>query len=230
LAVLPIGSSSLCNGNPVNLAVSSVTPGLSYQWLIDGNIIAGATNAGYVTDTVGLYSVIVDNGVCSQILAGPNVVFMPQPVIAFNAPNLLFTGSYATYQWYRNGVAIIGANSSVITLLGVGAYTVIVEDANGCRDTSAVYYVTGGGGGSSNVATTSIAEVKIFPNPATSMLSIDAPVKVTVVVMTMDGRKVIEQKNATTLDISKLSSGIYMIMVYDEQNMLLKTARFTKSE
>lgn len=231
LAVLPIGSSSLCNGNPVNLAVSSVTPGLSYQWLIDGNIIAGATNAGYVTDTVGLYSVIVDNGVCSQILAGPNVVFMPRPVIAFNAPNLLFTGSYATYQWYRNGVAIVGANSSVITLLGVGAYTVIVEDANGCRDTSAVYYVTGGGGGgSSSVSTTSVAEVKIFPNPATSMLSIDAQVKVTALVMTMDGRKVIEQKNATTLDISKLSSGIYMIMVYDEQNTLLKTARFTKSE
>lgn len=230
LAVLPIGSSSLCNGNPVNLAVSSVTPGLSYQWLIDGNIIAGATNAGYVTDTVGLYSVIVDNGVCSQILAGPNVVFMPQPVIAFNAPNLLFTGSYATYQWYRNGVAIIGANSSVITLLGVGAYTVIVEDANGCRDTSAVYYVTGGGGGSSNVATTSIVEVKIFPNPATSMLSIDAPVKVTAVVMTMDGRKVIEQINATTLDISKLSTGMYLIQVFDEQNMLLKTAKFTKSE
>lgn len=231
LAVLPIGSSSLCNGNPVNMHVSSLTPGLSYQWLIDGNIIAGATNSGYVTDTVGLYSVIVDNGICSQILAGPNVVFMPQPVVAFNAPNLLFTGSYATYQWYRNGVAIAGANSSIITLLGVGAYTVIVEDANGCRDTSAVYYVTGGGGGgSSNVSNTSIAEVKIFPNPATAMLSIDAPVSVNAIVMTMDGRKIMERKNATTIDISQLSSGMYMIMVYDGQNMLLKTAKFTKSE
>ena len=93
-----------------------------------------------------------------------------------------------------------------------------------------MYYVTGGGGGSSNVATTSIAEVKIFPNPATSMLSIDAPVKVTAVVMTMDGRKVIEQINATTLDISKLSTGMYLIQVFDEQNILLKTAKFTKSE
>jgi len=228
LAVLPIGSSSLCNGNPVNMHVSSITPGLSYQWLIDGNVIAGATNSGYVTDTVGLYSVIVDNGVCSQLLAGPNVVFMPQPVIAFNAPNLLFTGSYATYQWYKNGIAIAGANSSIITLMGVGAYTVIVEDANGCRDTSAIYYVTSGI--PSDVGSANVIEVKIYPNPATSMLSVAAPVSVNAVVLTMDGRKVIEQKNATTIDISKLSAGMYMIMVYDEQNILVKTAKFTKSE
>lgn len=231
LAVLPLGSSSLCNGNPVNMHVSSLTPGLTYQWLIDSQPIFGATNSGYVTDTVGLYSVIVSNGICSQLLAGPNVVFMPQPTVGFNPPNLLFTGSYATYQWYKNGVAIAGANTSITTITGVGAYKVIVEDANGCKDTSAVFNVTGGGGGGTSVENTPvITEVSIYPNPVATKLIVDAPIKVNIVVLTMDGRKVMDEQNAKTVDVSKLSSGLYMIVVYDEYNVLLKTAKFTKAE
>ena len=230
LSVLPLTSATLCHGNPVNMHVSSLTPGLSYQWLADGSPISGATNSGYVADTIGLYSVIVSNGVCSQLLTGPNVIEMTNPVIGYTPPNILFTGSYALYQWYRNGTAIAGANSSIVHVTLSGTYMVIVEDGNGCKDT-ATYVVTGGGGGTTKVdPNTTISEIRVYPNPVTSSLLIDAPVVVDVVVLTVDGRKVLEQQDAKAVDVSKLASGLYMIMVYDQQHILLKTAKFSKAE
>jgi hypothetical protein len=229
-SVVPVGISSLCNGNPVNMHVTSLTPGLTYQWLLNGGAIAGATNSGYLADTIGSYSVIVNNGVCSQLLTGPDVVYMLLPVIGYTPPNILFTGSYAVYQWYRNGVAISGANSSIVHVTLPGTYSVIVEDGHGCTDT-ATYLVTGGGGGSTNVTTTtSLMDIRVYPNPATARLFIDAPVKVNVVITTMDGRKVMELQNATSIDVSKLAGGLYLVTISDENNLLLKTTKFSKTE
>jgi trimeric autotransporter adhesin len=229
-SVVPVGISSLCNGNPVNMHVTSLTPGLTYQWLLNGGAIAGATNSGYLADTIGSYSVIVNNGVCSQLLTGPDVVYMLLPVIGYTPPNILFTGSYAVYQWYRNGVAISGANSSIVHVTLPGTYSVIVEDGHGCTDT-ATYLVTGGGGGSTNVTTTtSLMDIRVYPNPATARLFIDAPVRVNVVITTMDGRKVMELQNATSVDVSKLAGGLYLVTISDENNLLLKTTKFSKTE
>ncbi len=36
--------------------------GQSYQWLLDGNLIEGATEQSYLTEETGTYSVVVDNG------------------------------------------------------------------------------------------------------------------------------------------------------------------------
>ncbi len=229
LAVLPVGSASLCNGNDVNMHVSSLTPGLTYQWYIDGNPIAGATNSGYITDTVGDYSVTVSNGVCDVYLVGTNVVFMAQPVVAFNPPNRLFTGSYFTYQWYKNGVLLPGETSPLTTITGPGGYSVITQDVNGCTDTSEVYYVTGGGGSSDVGAVTFADDVKIYPNPASSVLNIEAPVPVAVVVTTMDGRRVVEEEDVKSINVDRLSSGLYLIMVYDKDRNLIKTSKFTKT-
>jgi uncharacterized protein YjdB len=227
LAVLPLGSATICNGVPVYMYVNPPTAGLTYQWMINGNPIAGATNAGYTTDTAGLFSVVVDNGVCSVTLTGTNVVYQPNAVISFNPPNILFTGSYASYQWYLDGVAIPGATTSIVNIIGDGHYTVKVSDVNGCSDSSDAYTV-GGGTGVHNMA--HVNEINIYPNPATSVLSIEAAVKVNVSLRTIDGKEVMKLNYAKTVDISKLTNGLYMLMVYNENGQLLKTAKFTKVE
>ena len=162
------------------------------------------------------------------MLTGTNVINPPMPIITLDTiPNLLFTGTFATYQWFLNDTAIPGATSNHITQSApIGSvYKVVVSDANGCFDTSAAFVV----GGALTVKTpVNSDEIRIYPNPVASMLHIDAPEKVLVSIMSPDGRILINRKEAITVNVSQLADGMYMIMVYDENNVLLKTAKFIK--
>lgn len=231
ISVVP-ASATICHGTPVNMHTTTTPAGVTYQWLINGNVIPGATNSDYVADSPGSYSLIVSNGTCSETLAGTIVSLAPHPVILFTAPDILYTGSFNTYQWYKNGVAIPGATGSVLDESGNGLYSVVVTDINGCSDTSSGYIISGGGGGggTTGVASTpSVSGVRIYPNPATSVLTIEASEKVNATILTVDGRTAIEQKDATTIDVSMLPNALYIIMIYDENNVLLMTSKFVKA-
>ncbi len=229
VAVVP-ASATLCHGNNVNMHVTAIIPGMTYQWLLNGNIIPGATNSGYIADTAGTYSLEVNNGSCSMTISGTVVSAQPNPVIGFNTPNVLYTGSFFAYQWYKNGVAISGANSSTYYETTPGDYTVVVTDINGCTDTSAAYLLGGGGGGTGVGNVANAGNIRIFPNPATSSLNIDAPMKVNVSLLSVDGKTLISQKDATAIDISALPNGMYLIMIYNENDVLIRTSKFVKSE
>ena len=229
--ILPaVTSATLCHGNPVVLAVSSTgsTAGLTYQWYRNGVAIAGAVTAGYTATTPGAYNVVISAGACTDTLTGVNVIAPPAPVIAHGTGTLIYTGSFTTYQWLLNGHVLTGATSSVYNAITSGTYTVIVSDGNGCTDTSAALVVTNGS--SAVQVVTSAADIKLYPNPATALIAIDAPVKVNVIIYSMDGKLLIRQDDATRVDISQLANAMYLIMVYDEQGVLLKTDRFMKAE
>lgn len=235
VAIAPGTSATLCNGTPINLVVTPVSGGLTYQWSLNGADIAGATNGSYIADTNGLFTVTLNNGTCSATLAGTNVLLPPHPIISYNsAGNYLYTSAYATYQWYKNGTPITGANSSTLPVTGAGLYKVVVSDANGCYVASAPYNITGGGGGGGGGGGSAVkntpqeTDLKVFPNPAASTLWIVAPVTVNVSVISPDGKVVIEQKQATSIDVSQLAGGLYIIMIYDENSTLLKTEKFVK--
>jgi hypothetical protein len=159
------------------------------------------------------------------MLPATTVIAPPNPVITFATPDMLVTGVFATYQWYFNGAAIPGANSSVYHYTLGGEYTVVVTDTNSCPDTSAPYIVTGNTG---NGITTTYAgdNVSIYPNPATSVLNIDAPVKVNVAIVSMDGKVLMTAHDAKAINIVNLTSGLYMIRIYDQNDQLLKTSKF----
>jgi uncharacterized protein YjdB len=223
--ITPAGSVTLCHGAPVTLSISATTT-VTYQWLYNNAPIPGATNATYSAYTTGYLSAFVSNGSCDATITGVTVIAPPNPVISFTAPNILSTGTFASYQWYLNGIAIPGANSNLITITGTGAYTVVVSDFNGCNDTSFVYMVTGGTG----VASIAMENIKVYPNPATSVLNIDAPMNVNVTILSMDGKVLKTAKDATSIDVSNLANGLYMAMIYDQNNILIKTTKFAKAE
>ena len=226
--ILPIGSATLCHGNAVNLI--TVTAGgatdLSYQWYIDGFAISGATNTNYVTDTFGHFTVMISNVAGSNMLTGVNVVLPPNPVVNITGGNVLYTGSFTNYQWYLNDSAIAGATSSIYTEHAIGNYMVIVSDGNGCYDTSAVFPVLE----ITSVGTLNVINIKLYPNPATSVIRIDAPVPVNVSVLTADGKLMIRQSGATAVNVRDLPSGMYMVMVYSQDNVLLKVDKFIKAD
>lgn len=225
VGILPAGTFvTLCNGNPVNL-IATVVAGLGYQWSTGGMDIAGATNNSYTATTPGDYFLTIDNGTCQATLPVKTVLPDPTAVISYNATgNYLYTGSFSAYQWFLNGTAIAGATTGILFSPAPGDYTVVVTDAGGCNDTSAIYTIAPTGISAPVAGIT----VKVYPNPTASVLHIDAPVAVNVTVMSPDGRVVSENKATKNINVSKLANGVYMLLIYDETNTLLRTERFSK--
>ncbi len=226
--ISPSGTQSLCGtGSSIHLTVVSGAAGLAYQWFRNGVLIAGATGSAYNATSGGTYVAIINNGCGADTLAGVAVVASPNPVITLSGISTLSTGSFTTYQWYLNGTAISGATGSVYVYSANGIYTVRVTNAAGCAVTSAPYTVSNG----SSSGVTEVNEtinVTIYPNPTNAMVHIEADVKVNVVVLTAVGRTVIAVKDAMDINLSDYADGMYMIMVYDENNQLLKAAKMIK--
>ena len=135
---------------------------------------------------------------------------------------MLSTGTFVSYQWLVNDTIINGATSNPHTAVDTGDYQVIVTDANGCSDTSAVFnYTTTTGIESAN----SSAGIRIFPNPATTALNIKSPIAIDATIYGVDGRKVLEQRNAKLVDISSLPAGTYQVNLSDKTGQVLKTEK-----
>ena len=124
--------------------VLSATYGATYQWLLNGVQINGATSKDLIVYTSGNYQVRVSNASgCSaistvvnvQVSAVPNPI--PKPVISNNRPlvfcvgdSTVLTSSIATgNQWYKNGLAIVGATQQSLLVKASGSYTVATNAA-----------------------------------------------------------------------------------------------------
>ena|GEM_PF-932448 len=144
-SVTTLGATTFCNGDSVGLVASG---GASYQWLNGGVSIAGATTNIYYATTTGDYSVEVRNalGGCADTSAVTSVVVNPNPTAAISFVGsipfcdgdslVLESGGGASYQWFENGIPIIGATDSTYAVYNAGVYTVEVASGNGCSDLS----------------------------------------------------------------------------------------------
>jgi hypothetical protein len=200
---------------------------VSYQWLNSSNVIAGAVTANYTVSSAGYYRVIISNVYgCSDTSSADTVIVhsLPLPVIT-TVGNTLTTGGYISYQWAYNGTDIIGATSNSYTAtVTTGIYTVTVTDTNGCAGTSAPF----------DASTLNIVEVKgpdnmvIYPNPATGILHIDAPMPVNATLFVPDGRIVGKYLNTKEIDLTPLPDGIYLIRVTDAAGNLQRIKMISK--
>jgi hypothetical protein len=101
----------------------------------------------------------------------------------------------------------------------------MVTDTNGCTATSTVYDLT-------NVAVTSInysGSVSVYPNPADNVLFIESPVSVHSVILSPDGKLIRQQDNVTSMDISNLPAGIYLVELFDAQGYRLMIQKLVKN-
>ena len=231
-AITPVSVSptnaTICHGDPVTMTATGGGSGLGYQWLLGSTGVAGAISNTYTTTTPGSYSVVVSNGGCSEVIIGPVVSASPAATITFTAPDVLSTGTFVTYQWFRNGVAISGANTHTIHETGAGSYKVVVTDGNGCTDTSVAYVVPRDANGVSIIGGND--DISIYPNPAMQELHIVAPMAVASRVLAMDGRLIIAMKAGEDVEVSRLPDAMYIIQVYDMQGALLCALRFEKMQ
>jgi hypothetical protein len=111
--------------------------------------------------------------------------------------------------------AVFGYNGTATTTLQVNSISVIGTGGGLQRPT---------GINDVNVAD----NIQLYPNPVENTLNIDANEVVNVTIFNIDGKKLMEQKNAKSINVNSLVSGMYLIQVSNQNNMLLKTEKFIK--
>lgn len=216
--VSPPSTAPICQGDSVMLSAST---GLSYQWLINGNVIPGATAQTYWADSTGNYSVIVfDANGCPcttdvvAVTVNPppvvNPITQPGPVLCGPVPvNLLtYFDPLYTYNWtYVSGPgapAMFGTNTNlanaVIVLPGTYVFQVWVMDGFGCVDSATTTLL---------VHPAAIAPF-ITPSGSTILCKGDS-----VTLTSSSAVNNLWSTGATTQSITVLTGGVYTVTVTD---------------
>ena len=194
-------------------------------WSTTDTTIAPVDPLGNVTGlSVGIVTIaytVTDVNGCIGAATTPDTVNAMPVVDAITGPmSVCVNGTVTLVDDSAGGVW----NSSDMTIA-------IIDPASGkltgiAAGTVNITYMITTGTGVEN--TTGDISIRVYPNPATSVLTIEAPVVVNVSVLSPDGKVVLEQKQATSINVSNLADGLYMIMIYDENNSLLKAEKFVK--
>lgn len=177
----------------------------------------------------GTYTQVLTNAAgCDSTLRISLTIHHITPAVITAAGSVLsVAGTYTSYRWFWNNILISGATANTYTATRNGNYTVVVTDANGCTDTSQVYNVTGLGIGNRNEIA---QQIRIYPNPAQEELHIQAPLPVQVCITSIEGKLILQEKNAETLSLRELSEGIYLIRISSKEGNLLKVEKLIKTK
>ncbi len=140
-----VGTELVCSNNPnfiktIDAGLEDVTTinNFTYQWLRDGNILAGETNYALTVNTEGSYTVEVTNAQnCSKTrtitVTASNIATIENIVIHDLSDNnsilVNITGS-GDYEYSLDGENYQSSNT--FNNLESGIYTIYVKDTNGC--------------------------------------------------------------------------------------------------
>jgi hypothetical protein len=129
---------SFCSGDTVLLSASS---GDSYQWMLDGAAISGATNSSYSATSQGYYSVMVTENSCSSFSDSTLITVWQRPLANAGNDTSVCAGSSVTltasggcnYQWDHS----IIQNTPFFPDTSQ-TYQVIVTNVLGCQNSDSV--------------------------------------------------------------------------------------------
>jgi len=212
------GSTTFCPGDSVQLMAN---PGLSnYVWN------TGETGPSIWVKSAGSYSVQADNSTgCTGSSNAISVMLSPVPVTPTiyysNNANLLISSAPMGNQWYLNGVAIPGADSTTWYPTQNGLYSIIVTNAAGCSSESAQFnYV--------NIGTDEWlkSQVRLFPNPNSGQFTVTYPDELNIKTVRMIdglGRVLLEREapdNRVEVDLGLVPNGLYRLELMGEQGYM----------
>lgn len=170
-----VGQTNICQGDTIRLFLP-----LGYPVSRWSN---GSTDSVLIITTPGQsgeYSATVIDDKGCRATSDPvsiTVKRLPtKPLITFRPPDTLrafISGSNLSYQWFKDGTLIDGANQREYRAVSSGTYTVRVTNDDGCANTSESYTFTQVG--------TSVSEggqelPECWPNPTSSVLHVRWPI------------------------------------------------------
>jgi PKD repeat protein len=204
----------VCANTSCTFTDASTGSPTSWSWSFPGGVPSSSTlqNPTATYAAAGTYTVTLfaynANGYTSYSSA---IVVNPLPAVPTITQNgyQLTSSPAAAYQWYFNSVLIPGATQQTYTALQDGDYSVVVTDANGCTNVSALLNVTGTGMSDPGAA----GPFVLMPNPSDGKFSIRASgEKVQSIRIFNAVGQVIFQREmpAPEIDISSQPRGIYV--------------------
>ncbi|WP_425638459.1 T9SS type A sorting domain-containing protein [Algoriphagus yeomjeoni] len=225
------GPVSICAGDNKTLTLTSEAEFEVVRWRRNGTEITGATGKTLeIAEGGGYHAIVRLAGGCLVETTKFEVKTEAKPngEIAVDG-NILRApeGNYA-YQWYRNGEKLVGDTQRMLTVNQMGEFSVELTNEAGCTTRLAAVTMTISGIFNPGILVSE--ELKIYPNPASSQVEVQALGDLEFAENSMrifdnSGKdvsssvEVIRQSsNAVTLAIARLSAGTYVIMVESQDN------------
>lgn len=189
----------------------------SYQWNTSDFPLPGEVGPNLEVTESGMYSVKISSGICSVISEEVTITFLDPIVPELSFDGMILTSTQANaYQWYLNGELIEGAVGLTFDPVESGAYQVETVDENGCVGLSSPIEVDLSG----TLTQKADFAIQLWPNPAEEQLNIQGIPNQgasSYRIFASDGRVVQEGiLNLTTLSISQLPKGVYLLQVVVE--------------
>ena len=225
--VQSITNDTICEGDSV-LIECVTNPIYSVKWEYNGTILNYLNIPQVYVKQPGYYNARITNQGCAvwaQSSVYVVVNALPYDSIIYNSGKLTTSNSSSQllyYQWFRDGVAIVGATSNYCYPNQNGAYSVKITDANGCSVFSNIIYLN-----SLSVRTTSMDMPRVFPNPFRDQIFIDAKDPITVELMSVEGR-VLGSFITNIIHTNELSKGVYFIKIYSHLKELISIQKIIK--
>jgi hypothetical protein len=222
-----VSNATICSGNTANLTATGAT---TYSW-----------NTGALTSSVSVsptittnYSVVGTNSLGCSNSKTISVTVNQLPIVNLSSIQspLCVNNSTVPLIGSPNGGVYSGTGVSGSTfnpaVSGAGTFTInyTYTDANNCSAIASQ---------SVNVSLcTGIIEldsdtISIFPNPASTEITITSPIKFTnVKIVNSIGQIVQETKYNNTVSVVELTKGIYFLQLFNENGNLIMVKKFIK--
>lgn len=226
------GNTNLCTGDSAILNSSS---SIGNQWYRNGSPIANAIGSTYTTKIAGNYMVLTNiDGISSSLSSGLFITSNTTPLtpsLTRDISNNLVSTNINGNIWYKDG-AVISDTTQKIKPIANGLYKVQTS-LNGCTSgfsNSYFYLIT-------DIVNLSANEfVKLAPNPFYSQINIDFVIK-GIQLLNIDifnitsGAKVASKINVSAgsqVNLGELSSGMYLFVVYSNDNKVRQNFKIIK--
>ncbi|WP_299443234.1 PKD domain-containing protein [uncultured Aquimarina sp.] len=138
----------------------------------------------------------------------------PPTIVIPDTKNLTVDATYAQYQWYFNGEIITDANEVQYTPDRIGNYSVEVFNETGCNAISTAFSV--------DLSQLNLSQgtsiFNFYPNPTTDILKIDGLTinERDIRIVNASGQIVVKSIAGPEVDLTKLSSGLYILLINNE--------------
>ncbi|MDW8334634.1 MAG: hypothetical protein RMM53_10505, partial [Bacteroidia bacterium] len=139
------GPLTFCQGDGTTLFLPDSAQYSSIAWRVGGAVVGTGGSRYFDQTTTNISVQVVDVNGCSGVSGGVSVTELNQLAPTVSGPGAICAGAsailtadggYSAYQWFRDGIALVGGNQQTLTVSTAGNYTVRVSDAFGCEGLS----------------------------------------------------------------------------------------------
>ena len=237
---------TVCSGTAVTFTATvtgSSTP-FTYQWLVNGIVTGGTNNIYTYTPANGdsIRCVLSVNGLCATPSSNtiyivvipttiPSITLTSAPVSTIGSivtVNAIVAGAGSSYNinWYDNGVLFNTTTTPIVTYTKTVSTDVVtatvIPMSVGCYDSTLSAAITITDSSTASPLPSPGERVSIYPNPASTELTITASNKISEITITNVLGQIVAsprpspgERELLRIDVSGLPIGVYFVKVTD---------------